>query len=108
MLHMSEIVIEKPPLIKISLSILLSLSLAACASGSGKHQPRLSPGVLKAQAEQKNSKDALPSTDIAVEANPDQLRVTPEAELNNDPDLPLQDLDVDTLEKLLVMSLTIT
>lgn len=102
MLHMPEIITKKFSMIKNSLSVLLSLSLAACASGPVEHQPRLSPGLVAAQAKQQQAEQQ--SSDVVVEANPDQIRITPDSELSNDPDLPAQDLDAQTLEKLLLMN----
>jgi len=99
---MPEIITKKFSMIKNSLSVLLSLSLAACASGPVEHQPRLSPGLVAAQAKQQQSEQQ--SSDVVVEANPDQIRITPDSELSNDPDLPAQDLDAQTLEKLLLMN----
>jgi len=99
---MPEIITKKFSMIKNSLSVLLSLSLAACASGPVEHQPRLSPGLVAAQAKQQQSEQQ--SSDVVVEANPDQIRITPDSELSNDPDLPVQDLDAQTLEKLLLMN----
>jgi len=99
---MPEIITKKFSMIKNSLSVLLSLSLAACASGPVEHQPRLSPGLVAAQAKQQQAEQQ--SSDVVVEANPDQIRITPDSELSNDPDLPAQDLDAQTLEKLLLMN----
>jgi len=101
---MSEIVIKTSPWKKISLCVLLGFSLAACASGPTKHQPRLSAGALKAQIEQQESEGNRTKQEVVVEANPDQISMTPDSELGNDPDLPRQDLDADTLEKLLIMN----
>ena len=89
---------------KTNLVLLLALSLAACVASPSKHQPRVSPGVLKEQAAQKESAAKQQDSDVVIEANPDQISITADAELSSDPDLPLQDLDVDTLEKLLVMN----
>jgi len=91
---MPEIITKKFSMIKNSLSVLLSLSLAACASGPVEHQPRLSPGLVAAQAKQQQAEQQ--SSDVVVEANPDQIRITPDSELSNDPDLPGQDLDAQT------------
>ena len=99
---MSQIFIKKSCLKRISLSLALSLSLAAC--GPVKHQPRLSAGVLKFQAAQQATNARHGNRDMVVEANPDQLKLAPNSELITDPDLPLQDLDVETLEQLLVMN----
>ncbi len=99
---MSEIIIKKSPLIKTGLVLLLGISLAACASGPGNHQPRVSEGVIKAQAKQNNN--VQPDRDVVVEVNPDQVRMSSDFELSDDPDLPLQDLDTKTLEELLVMN----
>lgn len=101
---MSEIFIEKSSLKKISLSILLCFGLAACANGPDTHQPRLSPGVLKAQAEQGHVDSGASSKEYVVAANPDQIGLTTDSELSDDPDLPRQDLDAKTLEQLLVMN----
>ncbi len=101
---MPEIVNKKPSINKISITILLGLCLASCANGPAKHTPSLSPGVLKAQAQQTQGDDRGASDDVVVEANPDQISIASNSEIANDPDLPLQDLDVETLEQLLVMN----
>ncbi|MBL4671073.1 MAG: tetratricopeptide repeat protein [Arenicella sp.] len=88
----------------LGLSMLLCLSLAACAGGSNSHQPRVSPGVLAEQAQQKSDQAEQNSRDTVIEANPDQIDVASDSELIQDPDLPLRDLDADTLEQLLVMN----
>ena len=49
--------------------------------------------------------DAQTPTETVIEANPDQIRVIPDAELALDPALPKLDLDAELLEKLLVMNL---
>ena len=102
MLNMFEILTKKSSIVKNSVSIVLSLSLVACASNPVEHQPRLSPGAAKAQSEQVTQE--AENRDVVVEANPDQVRVTSDTELGDDPDLPLQDLDAQTLEELLVMN----
>ena len=45
------------------------------------------------------------TTEAVIEANPDQIRVIPDHELAQDPDLPKLELDAALLEKLLVMNL---
>jgi len=99
---MSEIIIKKAQLIRTGLVLLLGMSLAACASGPGKHQSRVSEGVLRAQA--KENDNSQQARDVVVEANPDQVSISSDSQLSDDPDLPLQDLDTKTLEELLVMN----
>ena len=88
---------------KISLAVALCLTLAACASGTIKHQPKLSTEAVSAESSSSDSA-AEENQDVVIEANPDQISIMPDSELSKDPDLPLQDLDTDTLENLLVMS----
>ncbi|RBP52769.1 tetratricopeptide repeat protein [Arenicella xantha] len=45
------------------------------------------------------------SPDAVIGLNADQIEVVSDAELASDPDLPMQDLDADTLEKLLLSNL---
>lgn len=111
MLHMPKTVINERGLKNLTLSLkgfgssmLLCLSLAACAAGLNSHQPRLSPGVLAEWAQQNADQAEQKSRDVVIEANPDQIDVVSDSELIQDPDLPLQDLDADTLEQLLVMN----
>ncbi len=101
---MSEKVIKNPPLKTLCIALALNLSLAACANGPASHQPRLSEGVLKAQAAQESDGADPSEPDAVVAVNPDQISASSDFELRDDPDLPLQDLEVDTLEKLLVMN----
>ncbi|MFT6406913.1 MAG: tetratricopeptide (TPR) repeat protein [Arenicella sp.] len=101
---MPETAVKESSLKKISLSILLCLSLAACAGGSNSHKPRLSPGVLAEQAQQNRAEQTENNRDVVVEANPDQIDIAADSELSEDLYLPLQDLDADTLEQLLVMN----
>lgn len=46
-----------------------------------------------------------PVRDTVIEPNADQVSLSSDEELANDPDLPLQELDADMLEKLLVVNL---
>jgi tetratricopeptide (TPR) repeat protein len=59
---------------------------------------------LAEQAQQNADQAHQKSRDVVIEANPDQIDVVSDSELILDPDLPLQDLDVDTLKHLLVMN----
>lgn len=91
-------------LLKFSVSVLLGLMVSACVTGPNLTERTVSPGVIKYQQSQLGSVESVDEADSVVEANPDQISVTPDIELNDDPDLPLQDLDAETLEQLLLMS----
>jgi tetratricopeptide (TPR) repeat protein len=101
---MPEFIFNKPSFKNASLSLLLGLSLAACTNGPGVHKPRVSAGVLKSQTAGDKARSADSSKEYVVAANPDQISRVSNLELSEDPDLPLQDLDADTLENLLVMN----
>ena len=74
--------------------------VVGCAVGSNAHKPRLSPGVLAEQARLNQAEQTQSSRDVVVEANPDQIDTASDIDLSQDPDLPLQDLDAETLEQL--------
>lgn len=78
--------------------------VVGCAVGSNAHKPSLSPGVLAEQARLNQTDQTQTSRDVVVEANPDQVDISSDIDLSQDPDLPLQDLDAETLEQLLIMN----
>lgn len=78
--------------------------VVGCAVGSNAHKPSLSPGVLAEQARLNQTDQTQASRDVVVEANPDQVDISSDIDLSQDPDLPLQDLDAETLEQLLIMN----
>lgn len=81
------------------------LGLSACTTDPSGHKAVLAPGVLKEQqAAQSNNGGDGSKPDVVIEANPDQLNVSSDAELASDPSLPKQDLDATTLENLLLMN----
>jgi tetratricopeptide (TPR) repeat protein len=97
---MSQTMIRQLCIQKLSLTILLCLSLTACVSGSNLHKADLSaeqPSHNGAEAE-------LQDRDVVIEANPDQIAIAADSELIDNSDLPLQDVDADTLAQLLVMN----
>lgn len=100
---MPEIINKKCSLKKVVFNLSIVLSFTVCANGYAQHKPRLSQGVIKSQA-QPQGKEGRDGNDVVIEANPDQIRVAPNSELAIEADLPLQDVDADTLEQLLVMN----
>ena len=101
---MPEIVVKESSLKKMSLTVMLCSLVVGCAVGSNAHKPRLSPGVLAEQARLNQAEQTQSSRDVVVEANPDQIDTASDIDLSQDPDLPLQDLDAETLEQLLIMN----
>jgi len=89
----------------LSLCLLSMLGLSACTTDPSGHKAVLAPGVLKEQQAAQNSNERDGSKpDVVIEANPDQLNISSDAELESDPSLPKQDLDASTLENLLLMN----
>ena len=77
-----------------SLCLISLLGLSACSTDPSGHKAVLSPGVLKEQqAAQRTDEGEQPKPDVVVEANPDQLSIPSDTELESDPSLPKQDLD---------------
>ncbi len=89
----------------LSLCLIGLLGLTACTTMPSAHKAVLSPGVLKEQqaAQTTDGRDEN-KPDVVIEANPDQLKISSDAELASDPSLPKQDLNAATLENLLVMN----
>ncbi|MFT6723778.1 MAG: tetratricopeptide (TPR) repeat protein [Arenicella sp.] len=104
MSQMPEIVVKESSLKKMSLTVMFCSLVVGCAVGSNAHKPSLSPGVLAEQARLNQTDQTQTSRDVVVEANPDQVDISSDIDLSQDPDLPLQDLDAETLEQLLIMN----
>ncbi len=93
------------PLRLSALCLVSLLGLSACSTDPSGHKAVLAAGVLKEQqaAQSANGRDES-KPDVVIEANPDQLNIASDAELESDPSLPKQDLDASTLENLLLMN----
>ncbi len=78
--------------------------LSACASTPDATQSNSQAEVVETNEGSQGAADIGEQADVVVEANPDQLKIASDRELAADPDLPLQDLDSETLERLLLMN----